>query len=161
MQSVGVLRLRNPFASERICSAQDDTASPAALQFESGNQKLETVSLVSQEAFEGVYIAFREIQIFLGSRGVTLLNRIFGLGQVPFHAGLLRNHVAAKSEAGGALLLLQTIQTAIDRGGAVGHLVNLSLQFVEVSGIVCGWRGHSAVTRLSHGGAVAHSVVLR
>src|ERR1700687_288190 len=95
----------------------------------SGNQK---PLLMSQEALQGFDIASGEIHVFLGPHRGPLLNSIFGLGQSFFHARLFGYHVAAKSEAGSALLLLQVIEAAVNSGSTVGKLVNLGLELIQV-----------------------------
>jgi len=82
---------------------------------------------VSQEALQYLQITSSEVHEFLGPGRVSVLNRFFRLEQVPFHARLAGDHIAAKSVAGSTLLLLQAIQAIVHRGSAVGKLVNLVL----------------------------------
>jgi hypothetical protein len=82
---------------------------------------------VSEEVFERVDIALRQIRKLLGSLQISALKRALRFCQVVFHTRLAGSDVTAKAVAGRALLLLQMVQTAVDRNRAIGKLIDIAL----------------------------------
>ena len=108
---------------------------------------------MSEKALQSIQIALRHIAEFLCPRDIPVLKRFFRFKQVGFHAGLVGDHIAAQSKAGRALLLLQVIEAAVYRRGAVGKLVEFGLLFVKAGRIVAA--AGAAIPLSPCGGAAA------
>ena len=117
---------------------------PAALRM--------TVRSVSEKTFQHVQIFPAMSANFLALAASWCCIASSALNRFAFMLAW-RHHVAAQSEARGALLLLQVIQTAVYGGGAVGKLVKFGLHFVEAA--PNRWRLGAAIPLSPCGGAAA------
>src|SRR5579863_4282665 len=97
---------------------------------------------MAEEFFEFGDFGVGLVEIFLGVGGVAVLEGVVGFFEEEAHALLGGDHIGAEAEAGGGLLLLESVEAFGDGVGAdaefftvVGEALNLVGGWAEV-----GWR---------------------